>query len=67
MPERYELRIIASATCRGNTGVEMEAMTAASVAALTVYDMCKVCGRGAASKAPLHLGLLHADSAAFTG
>ena len=27
--------------CDGKTGVEMEALTAASVAALTVYDMCK--------------------------
>jgi cyclic pyranopterin phosphate synthase len=36
------------ATCRttGRTGVEMEAMTAASVAALTVYDMCKAIDRG---------------------
>jgi len=37
-----------SATCRlkGRTGVEMEALTAASVAALTVYDMCKAMDRG---------------------
>ena len=35
------VRIIASATTTGQTGVEMEAMTAASVAALTVYDMTK--------------------------
>ncbi len=35
------LRILAVARCIGQTGVEMEAMTAASVAALTVYDMCK--------------------------
>jgi cyclic pyranopterin phosphate synthase len=36
------------ATCRlsGQTGVEMEALTAASVAALTVYDMCKAVDRG---------------------
>jgi len=36
------------ATCRlkGRTGVEMEALTAASVAALTVYDMCKAVDRG---------------------
>jgi cyclic pyranopterin phosphate synthase len=31
---------------RGRTGVEMEALTAASVAALTVYDMCKAVDRG---------------------
>jgi cyclic pyranopterin phosphate synthase len=37
-----------TATCRlnGRTGVEMEALTAASVAALTVYDMCKAIDRG---------------------
>jgi cyclic pyranopterin phosphate synthase len=36
------------ATCKltGRTGVEMEALTAASVAALTVYDMCKAADRG---------------------
>ena len=35
------LSITASCTTTGKTGVEMEALTAASVAALTVYDMCK--------------------------
>jgi cyclic pyranopterin phosphate synthase len=35
------LRIVSSARCTGRTGVEMEALTAASAAALTVYDMCK--------------------------
>ena len=30
-----------SASCNGNTGVEMEALTAVSVALLTIYDMCK--------------------------
>ncbi|MFN4090303.1 MAG: cyclic pyranopterin monophosphate synthase MoaC [Alphaproteobacteria bacterium] len=37
-----------TATCRvtGRTGVEMEALTAATVAALTVYDMCKAIDRG---------------------
>ncbi len=36
------------ATCRlkGRTGVEMEALTAVSIAALTVYDMCKAVDRG---------------------
>ncbi len=33
------------AVCSGKTGVEMEALTAASVAALTVYDMCKAADR----------------------
>lgn len=35
------VRVTASAATNGPTGVEMEALTAASVAALTVYDMCK--------------------------
>lgn len=40
------IRITAEAACVGRTGVEMEAMTAASVAALTVYDMAKAIERG---------------------
>ena len=39
------LRILAVARCTGQTGVEMEAMTAAAVAALTFYDMCKAADR----------------------
>ena len=35
------VEITATARCTGATGVEMEALTAVSVAALTVYDMCK--------------------------
>ena len=35
------VRIISTAQCNGETGVEMEALTAVSVALLTVYDMCK--------------------------
>ncbi len=38
---RLSVEIKASVSCDGKTGVEMEALTAASVAALTVYDMCK--------------------------
>ncbi len=37
--------ILATARCKGETGVEMEAMTAVSAAALTVYDMCKALQR----------------------
>ena len=33
--------VLATARCKGETGVEMEALTAASAAALTIYDMCK--------------------------
>ena len=40
------LRITATVGCTGRTGVEMEALCAASVAALTVYDMCKAVDRG---------------------
>ena len=40
------LRIEATARIVARTGVEMEALTAASVAALTVYDMCKAVDRG---------------------
>jgi len=36
----------ATAECVGRTGVEMEALTAASVALLTIYDMCKAVDRG---------------------
>jgi len=40
------LRIAATVKTTGKTGVEMEALTAASVAALTVYDMCKAVEKG---------------------
>ncbi len=39
--EKQGVRIVASAAATGQTGVEMEALTAAAVAALTVYDMIK--------------------------
>lgn len=39
--ERLSVEIRASVSCGGRTGVEMEALTAVSTAALTVYDMCK--------------------------
>lgn len=38
---RLSVEIEASVSCSGRTGVEMEALTAVSTAALTVYDMCK--------------------------
>src|ERR1700759_3666842 len=44
--EDYGVRIEAEAATNAQTGVEMEALTAASVAALTVYDMCKAVDRG---------------------
>ena len=39
--ERCSVEIRAEVSCGGRTGVEMEALTAAGTAALTVYDMCK--------------------------
>lgn len=39
--ERCSVEITAAVSCTGRTGVEMEALTAAATAALTVYDMCK--------------------------
>ena len=39
--ERPAIHIEATVRCKGETGVEMEALTAASVTALTIYDMCK--------------------------
>jgi cyclic pyranopterin monophosphate synthase len=46
--DEAESRVIVTATvrCRGQTGVEMEALTAASVACLTIYDMAKAVERG---------------------
>ena len=40
------VKIVATVACEGKTGVEMEAMAAASIAALTVYDMVKSAGKG---------------------
>lgn len=40
-----EVHIISTVKCTGKTGVEMEALTAAATAALTVYDMCKAVQR----------------------
>jgi cyclic pyranopterin phosphate synthase len=47
LAERNAFRIIASAKTTGPTGVEMEALTAAAIAALTVYDMVKAVDKGA--------------------
>src|SRR3990167_5287587 len=47
-PDVAHHQILIRATCKlaGQTGVEMEALTAASVAALTIYDMCKAVDKG---------------------
>ncbi len=44
--EAEGVRFEAGAACVGPTGVEMEALTAVAVAALTIYDMCKSADRG---------------------
>ncbi|MBP1917356.1 cyclic pyranopterin phosphate synthase [Lederbergia galactosidilyticus] len=44
--DKWILNIQSTVKTKGHTGVEMEALTAASVAALTVYDMCKAVDKG---------------------
>ena len=41
-----QVRVVSTLRCSHKTGIEMEALTAATVAALTVYDMCKAVDRG---------------------
>ena len=45
-PKQNAVEITATCKLTGRTGVEMEALTAVAVAALTVYDMCKAVDRG---------------------
>ena len=52
-PEQSCIRVRATCRVTGRTGVEMEALTAVAVAALTVYDMCKAVDRG------MRIGDLH--------
>ena len=40
------IKVVTTVNCAGQTGVEMEALTAANVALLTIYDMCKAIDRG---------------------
>lgn len=40
------IKVMVTVSCAGQTGVEMEALTAANVALLTIYDMCKAIDRG---------------------
>jgi cyclic pyranopterin monophosphate synthase len=62
-PEASSARVHIVATCelRGRTGVEMEALTAASIAALTLYDMCKAQDKGMVIES---LKLLHKSGGA---
>jgi cyclic pyranopterin phosphate synthase len=44
--EDFGVRLEASVSTNAQTGVEMEALTAVSIAALTIYDMCKALDKG---------------------
>jgi len=44
--DAFSIRALATCELEGKTGVEMEALTAASVATLTIYDMCKAVDKG---------------------
>ena len=46
MPDDNMIKCLCQIECVGKTGVEMEALTAVSVALLTIYDMCKAVDRG---------------------
>jgi cyclic pyranopterin phosphate synthase len=45
LPKNSCVKIVATVECRGKTGVEMEALTAAAVGLLTIYDMVKAVDR----------------------
>lgn len=53
LPDEAGLAIEATARCHGKTGVEMEALTGVSIAALAVYDMCKAIDKA------MHIGQIH--------
>ena len=57
-PDASQVRIEATCKVSGKTGVEMEALTAVSIAALTIYDMCKAVDRGMEIK---DIALLHKE------
>jgi len=46
MPDRHGIHCRATVSTEGQTGVEMEALTAVQIALLTIYDMCKAVDRG---------------------
>lgn len=56
LPQTSQVRIESLCKLTGKTGVEMEALTAASVAALTIYDMCKAVQKDMVIE---HIKLLH--------
>ena len=63
---RCSITITATTKTTGPTGVEMEALTAASVAALTIYDMCKAIDRGMSFSEVYLLSKSGGKSGAFT-
>jgi cyclic pyranopterin phosphate synthase len=66
LAEKSALRIIATVKTAGRTGVEMEALTAATVAALTVYDMTKAIDKAAVIEAVRLVSKSGGKSGAFT-
>ncbi|KFL42637.1 molybdenum cofactor biosynthesis protein C [Lysinibacillus sp. BF-4] len=66
MDEGYELHIQATVKCSGKTGVEMEALTAVSIAALTFYDMCKAVDKGMVIKETCLIEKTGGKSGTFT-
>lgn len=64
--EGYELHIQATVKCSGKTGVEMEALTAVSIAALTFYDMCKAVDKGMVIKETCLIEKTGGKSGTFT-
>jgi DNA-binding Xre family transcriptional regulator len=66
LPDRNAIRITATAKTTARTGVEMEALTAASVAALTVYDMTKAIDKAAVIEGVRLVAKSGGKSGAFT-
>lgn len=63
---QYELHIDTFVKTKGSTGVELEALTAASVCALTVYDMCKAVDKGIVIGPTYLVGKIGGESGTFT-
>ena len=56
VPEELAVEVLCTVKTTGVTGVEMEALTGASVALLTIYDMCKAVDKG------MEMGAIHLDT-----
>jgi cyclic pyranopterin phosphate synthase len=66
LPEKNAIRVIATTKTAGRTGAEMEALTAASVAALTIYDMTKAIDKAAVIEGVRLVSKSGGKSGAFT-